>query len=603
MTNLTSSNNDSLKKEFLIKIILRNIGSSLKYFFCSSNKSKLAKLLLILLCYILTIKLVSYAFYTNYQSPELTYTSFGYSLEESKDVDLDTVNKNFSEYINKDSINDIIKPYTVYINMNTTEFKQEEYLTEDNVGVNINEDIKVENFVLPDTLVKEKLILGRLPENDFEAVVDKTILNSLNKSRYDNKYTVDNLINKEITIKFRSFTIVGVSDTSSTAVYVNSYMVGQLPLLYCRYTFNSNSQNDRYELVLGSGFTKSYSEEKQAIVNIDSFSKTDSRFYNFDNGYISSIDDDSKTLYKIVGYFKSNDGPTFIPNQKLDVHYWDWENAFNIYNTNKKSIYYLDVNITSGREPNTESEIVLSDKTNFSIGDSVVVALNENDDAFADNIKHIFTVVGFSSDIVPTDALVSGSYAYNSKLNNITKDTVFLSDNPGKLKDRFSEINLNIVNNETAVLDRDSNINMSAKKSALTYVIVLFIIVICISVFEFYLNLEVRVRDIKEKSLKLQKKSRVYFKVLSDLIVFSVFTSCLGVLIGYISFKETITTFSGVSTSIPSIELANLLVILLVVIVVVINLTSGLIILRIKYKKQELLKKTELQAEVGIIKL
>ena len=85
------------------------------------------------------------------------------------------------------------------------------------------------SLVSLDKVTKEDIILGRAPENEYEIVVDKLVLDSMKKNNQMAKALgideMDDLLNKKATIKnLKEFTIVGFVDKGSSSIYANKSM-------------------------------------------------------------------------------------------------------------------------------------------------------------------------------------------------------------------------------------------------------------------------------------------------------------------------------------------------------------------------------------------
>lgn len=100
-------------------------------------------------------------------------------------------------------------------------------------------------------LTPEDLIQGRLPENDYEIVLDKMAITRA----FDNNDSfqmlgltqIEDLLEKDVTFKYmNNFKIVGITDIGSPSVYVNKNML--LNIL----NSNANNQNNYYDYYEGS---------------------------------------------------------------------------------------------------------------------------------------------------------------------------------------------------------------------------------------------------------------------------------------------------------------------------------------------------------------
>ena len=77
-------------------------------------------------------------------------------------------------------------------------------------------------------LTKKHLIYGRMPENDYEIVVDKLAIEKMYKNDYAKMaglITIEDMLNRTIFLNnMNDFTIVGISDNNSPSIYTNNTM-------------------------------------------------------------------------------------------------------------------------------------------------------------------------------------------------------------------------------------------------------------------------------------------------------------------------------------------------------------------------------------------
>ncbi|MFR8152192.1 MAG: hypothetical protein ACLU7U_02780, partial [Romboutsia timonensis] len=89
------------------------------------------------------------------------------------------------------------------------------------------------SFELSGTLVsiekisKDELVKGRMPENEYEIVIDKKIIDNMLNSDFSSFSSMgikneDELLNKIVNINdMKDFTIVGFTDNSTESIYAN----------------------------------------------------------------------------------------------------------------------------------------------------------------------------------------------------------------------------------------------------------------------------------------------------------------------------------------------------------------------------------------------
>ncbi len=168
-------------------------------------------------------------------------------------------------------------------------------------------------------ITKEDLILGRMPENDYELVVDKMSLNNmLNDPNTQAKYLgitkYDELLNREVSLKnMDKFKIVGVSDLNSPSIYANENMFINMLInsydsdtyyYYDEYDTDTISDDDKlidYELMKNVVSLKKGrypTNDYEVIIN-----------YNLKDEYKLNKKIDYEvngTKLKVVGYYTSN---------------------------------------------------------------------------------------------------------------------------------------------------------------------------------------------------------------------------------------------------------------------------------------------------------
>lgn len=168
-------------------------------------------------------------------------------------------------------------------------------------------------------IAKDDLILGRMPENDYELVVDKMSLNNmLNDPNTQAKYLgitkYDELLNREVSLKnMDKFKIVGVSDLNNPSIYANENMFINMLInsydsdtyyYYDEYDTDTISDDDKlidYELmkdVVSLKKGRYPTNDYEVIIN-----------YNLKDEYKLNKKIDYEvngTKLKVVGYYTSN---------------------------------------------------------------------------------------------------------------------------------------------------------------------------------------------------------------------------------------------------------------------------------------------------------
>lgn len=193
---------------------------------------------------------------------------------------------------------------------------------------------------------KDNLILGKMPENEYEIVVDKlTINNLLNDNNQEIAMTgivnVESFLNRKVTINnMKSFTIVGITDLHSPSIYLNrNLFVNVLANSSNKNSYDSWEIDDRnttlyldYQLIddqieLKKG--RLPSNDYEVLVNI-------SHEYEMPlNKEITLKINDTKLT--VVGYYYSKTGMDsyLVNNNMIKYNYITSASSIMVYSNNK----------------------------------------------------------------------------------------------------------------------------------------------------------------------------------------------------------------------------------------------------------------------------
>lgn len=193
---------------------------------------------------------------------------------------------------------------------------------------------------------KDNLILGKMPENEYEIVVDKlTINNLLNDNNQEIAMTgivnVESFLNRKVTINnMKSFTIVGITDLHSPSIYLNrTLFVNVLANSSNKNSYDSWEIDDRnttlyldYQLIddqieLKKG--RLPSNDYEVLVNI-------SHEYEMPlNKEITLKINDTKLT--VVGYYYSKTGMDsyLVNNNMIKYNYITSASSIMVYSNNK----------------------------------------------------------------------------------------------------------------------------------------------------------------------------------------------------------------------------------------------------------------------------
>ena len=207
------------------------------------------------------------------------------------------------------------------------------------------------SLVSTEKLTKEELVKGRMPQNDYEIVVDKKVINNMKNggaSTFANMgiKDEDDLLNKVVTINdMKDFIIVGFTDNFSASIYVNENVFINI--------LNNMVQSD-----FGMGI----------YTVLDQDSKTNIKDYNLyledielikgrmpENDYeviVNKVNQEQMKLNKpikeevngkqltVVGYYdsKTNKQDYFVNNNTVKYNVISKSNGFMIYPKDKYSV-------------------------------------------------------------------------------------------------------------------------------------------------------------------------------------------------------------------------------------------------------------------------
>ena len=157
---------------------------------------------------------------------------------------------------------------------------------------------------------KNYLILGKMPENDHEIVVDKLSINNMLSNFPNLKMSgirsYQDLLNQKVSLKgTNDFTIVGISDIKSPSIYVDNNML--IKILYLSLVQDSSdiTLND-YSIYKNNIEIKKGREpinDYEIIVNIDN---------QYEMPLNKEIDEKvNNTKLKVVGYYTSKENYNF----------------------------------------------------------------------------------------------------------------------------------------------------------------------------------------------------------------------------------------------------------------------------------------------------
>lgn len=197
---------------------------------------------------------------------------------------------------------------------------------------------------------KENLILGRMPENDYEIVVDKlTINNLLNDNMQEISMAgiikVEDLLNRSVSINnMQDFTIVGITDLHSPSIYTSRNV-------FVNILANTNNNDDIYSgwaREVDDGYSNSLYVDYQLLTNEIELKK--GRFptndyevlVNISHEYDMPLNKETSlkingTKLTVVGYYYSKTGldSYLVNNNTIKYNYISTTSSIMIYSEDK----------------------------------------------------------------------------------------------------------------------------------------------------------------------------------------------------------------------------------------------------------------------------
>lgn len=202
-----------------------------------------------------------------------------------------------------------------------------------------------------DKINETSLIKGRMPQNEYEIVVDKKVIDDMKNSGFSSFSAMgikseDELLNKVVTIDgMKDFTIVGFTNNSIPAIYVNeslvinilnnmtqsSYGMG----IYTSSDDSSNTSVRDYNLYLDDiTITKGRLPQNDYEVIVNKMNQSEMKLNKPIN-----VEVDGKKL-TVVGYYdsKSNKQEYLVNNNTVKYNVISNNNGFMIYPKDKYSV-------------------------------------------------------------------------------------------------------------------------------------------------------------------------------------------------------------------------------------------------------------------------
>lgn len=226
------------------------------------------------------------------------------------------------------------------------------------------------SFELQGTLVDinkigaNSIINGRMPQDEYEIVVDKKIIDEMNQNDFSSFASMgikseDELLNKKVTVNdMKDFTIVGFTDNSTNSIYVNKNM-------FINILNNTTQSNNGLGLFIADTNENTDTSVKDYNLYLDDINITKGRFP--ENDYEVIVNKNNQEEIKlnkpiktevngkqltVVGYYESqtNRQDYLVNNNTVKYNVISKNNGFMIYPKNKvgvmnkfKNEYHLNI--------------------------------------------------------------------------------------------------------------------------------------------------------------------------------------------------------------------------------------------------------------------
>lgn len=232
-----------------------------------------------------------------------------------------------------------------------------------------------------DLIKKSDLILGRMPENEKEIVVDKMVLK---KVINDNEIltmigieSYDKMLNRKLTIKnMGEFTIVGITDLKSPSIYANKN-------LFINIIDNSYGNEDEYMVEEVSNGILDYE------LYLDSIELKEGRYPTGDYEVIVNINNKGEMKLNKQIQTKINDVNLVV------VGYYFSSNGYDFYLVNNNTIKYNLINKSSNITLYSKDKISAIEsfrENNLNIKDSYSLSKSNYKASLASKNKNILIV-------------------------------------------------------------------------------------------------------------------------------------------------------------------------------------------------------------------
>ena len=278
-----------------------------------------------------------------------------------------TLNIKESEYITKDrnylqvelskvSVDDFLK----YENLENIDY----ILPGDSMvsfQINFKDYYQISRYSLPldgslislDKIASEDIILGRMPENEYEIVVDKLVIDKMIKNNQMTKALgvngIEELLNKKVSItNLKDFTIVGFVDKITPSIYANKSM-------FVNILANANSASNMFGFYV-NGIENGGQEEnildynlfldditlKKGKMPTEDYEVIVNEIHQYDmklNKTIKTKVNDQEL--KVVGYYssKSNKNDYLVSNNTVKYDLISRKEGCIIYPKNKEAVF------------------------------------------------------------------------------------------------------------------------------------------------------------------------------------------------------------------------------------------------------------------------
>ena len=392
--------------------------------------------------------------------------------------------------------------------------------------------VNTETYLLHESYNTHSLIAGEKNVSGNEVLITKKIADQIiKKFKNIEKYTYKNIIGRTISFDNRNsvnFVIKGITDSESSNLYTSFYNSGSyFPIgyyarnSYANYNYIIENKNKiGYEIVSG----REIASDNECLVCIN-----DAVVYTEDFSSTITLGDSDADKFEVVGYYRITESITYgaepnvlLNNQDLVKKYY----AFNAVLYHDQNLNANDLKLVSGRLPESNNEILISDCIDLTLETSFIREIN-------DYIKEKgLTVVGVYESKANNRATAFGctkNYILENYLTSAGNGAyLFITNDDNKLIDLFKDNGIQLKTSYNANHDFRVQQKREMFGSALTVSGVFLVIIV---VYVFFMMRSKMIHRIYEIGVLREigaSRFRIYRIFFIELMVLITMTTIIG---------------------------------------------------------------------------